>query len=161
VAFNRVVQKDIKLSDGTVLPIGTHFAMASDAILHDENNLPGGGDPECFDGFRYVKLREDPAHPENFNRFQFATTDNISLHFGHGRYACPGRFFASNEIKLILGHLLLRYDFKYPDGRGRPQNLSADENIFPDPGEKVLFRETQEIPGFSCKSVLPSEPAGK
>ncbi|KAI0425478.1 cytochrome P450 monooxygenase [Xylaria sp. FL1042] len=140
LAFNRVVRERLELSDGTVLPVGTHFAMASDAIMHDKTKLAGEGDPGEFDGFRYLKLREDPADLENIHRYQFASTDNNSLHFGHGRYACPGRFFASNEIKMILGSLLLDYEFKFPDGQGRPENMSADENIFPDPGKKVLLR---------------------
>ncbi|KAK9775109.1 putative Cytochrome P450 monooxygenase [Seiridium cardinale] len=143
LAFNRVVQMPLKLSDGTCLPVGTHFSMASDAIMHDSDQLPGGGDPEVFDPFRYVRLREDPDHPENLNRFQFAMTDNSSLHFGHGKFACPGRFFASNEIKLLLSYLLLRYDFKYPVGQTRPQNLSADENLYPDPSARVLIRKRQ------------------
>jgi cytochrome P450 len=115
--------------------------MASDAISHDPACLPGGGDPEVFDPFRYARLREDPSKPENANRYQFATTDSSNLHFGHGIYACPGRFFASNEIKLILCHLLLRYDFKYPEGQGRPVNLCYEEAQYPDPTATVLMRK--------------------
>lgn len=33
-------------------------------------------------------------------------------------HSCPGRFFASNEVKVILIHLLTRYDWKWAaDGR--------------------------------------------
>ena len=76
--------------------------------MHDSELLPGGGDPSTFDPFRYSRLREDKSTPENANKFQFAMTDRNSLHFGHGKYACPGRFFASNEIKILLCHLLRR-----------------------------------------------------
>ncbi|RYP10388.1 hypothetical protein DL764_000722 [Monosporascus ibericus] len=146
LAFNRLVQKaPLKLSDGMVLPPGTHFSVASDAILHDPEHLPGGGNPEQFDPFRYARLREDPRHPENLSRFQFAMTDSSSLHFGHGKFACPGRFFASQEIKLLLISLLLRYEFKYPEGQGRPQNLSADENIYPDESARVLIKARRDV----------------
>ncbi|KAK5637322.1 hypothetical protein RRF57_013034 [Xylaria bambusicola] len=137
MAFNRIVKEPLQLTDGTKLPVGTHFSIASDAVLHDSEYLPGGGDPEKFDGFRYSRLRESA---ENANKYQFAMTEDSSLHFGHGKFACPGRFFASNEIKMILGHLLLRYDFQYPTGQGRPQNLNADENLYPDPSARVLVR---------------------
>ena len=137
VAFNRIVREPLQLTDGTKLPVGTHFSIASDAVLHDSEYLPGGGDPETFDGFRYARLRESA---ENANKYQFAMTEDSSLHFGHGKFACPGRFFASNEIKMILGHLLVRYDFKYPEGQGRPKNLNADENLYPDPVARVLIR---------------------
>nr|UOW59926.1 SonD [Paraconiothyrium archidendri] len=141
LSFQRVAKKPLTLSDGTYIPTGTHFAMASDAILHDADNLPGGGDPEVFDAFRYAKLREDPSKPENANKFQFAMSDNTHLHFGHGKYACPGRFFASNEVKMILCHLLLGYDFKFPEGQGRPKNLSYEEAQYPDPSVWVLIKK--------------------
>lgn len=113
--------------------------------MNDPAKLPGGGDPEVFDGFRYERLRSDPAHPENANRFQLAMTDSNNLHFGHGKYACPGRFFASNEIKMIITELLLRYDFKYPEGQERPRSLGADENLYPDPDARVLIRRREEM----------------
>ncbi|KAI0409332.1 cytochrome P450 monooxygenase [Xylaria palmicola] len=138
LAFNRIVREPMQLKDGTKLPVGTHFSIASDAVLHDPQYLPGGGDPEAFDGFRYSRLREEEA---NASRYQFAMTEDSSLHFGHGKFACPGRFFASNEIKMILGHLLLRYDVEYPAGQGRPQNLNADENLYPDPVARILIRK--------------------
>ncbi|KAI0389232.1 cytochrome P450 monooxygenase [Xylariaceae sp. FL0594] len=143
LAFNRIVRSPITLSDGTVLPKGTHFSMASDEVMHDPEFLAGGGDPSEFDPFRYSRLRDESA--ENANRYQFATTDKNSLHFGHGKYSCPGRFFASNEIKIIMAHLLLRYDFKYPAGQGRPVNLSADENLYPDPTARLLMREAVSV----------------
>ncbi|RYP17322.1 hypothetical protein DL765_004613 [Monosporascus sp. GIB2] len=146
VAFNRIARVPFKLSDGTYIPAGTHFAMASDAILNDPDLLPGGGDPKVFDPFRWIRLREDPSHPENLHRYQFAATDANNLHFGHGKYACPGRFFAGQQIKMILGHLLLHYDFKYPEGQGRPLNLCSDENVYPDPAARVLIRKRRDAP---------------
>ncbi|KAH7304696.1 putative cytochrome P450 [Stachybotrys elegans] len=151
LAFNRIVMdKPLQLKDGPTLPAGTHFAMASDAVLHDAAYLPGatqGANTAEFDPFRYSKLREEAVakgNSEAGNRYQFATTDNSSLHFGHGKYSCPGRFFAANEIKLILARLLLDYEFKYPEGQGRPVNLSADENLYPDPNARVMMRRRQQ-----------------
>lgn len=117
--------------------------MASDAVLHDPDLFPGG-DPSIFDPFRWVRLREDPAHPENANRYQFAATDCQNLHFGHGRLACPGRFFASQQIKLILGHLLLQFDFRFLEGQVRPVNMCSDENVYPDPTARILIRRRSQ-----------------
>jgi ent-kaurene oxidase len=142
VGFHRYVRGNpLKLSDGTVLPVGTHFAMPSDSVLHDSSKLPGGGDPFDFDGFRYSRLREDP---DNQNRFLFAQTDNNHLHFGHGRCACPGRFLTSVELKVLLVYLLSRYDFKYPEGEGRPENMVAEESRFPHPTARVLIRRRKD-----------------
>ncbi|KAI1470986.1 cytochrome P450 [Daldinia caldariorum] len=140
IAFNRIARVPLELSDGTKLPPGTHFCMASNAISRDVAHLPGGGSPDAFDPFRWQRLRDDPSDPENVHRYQFSTTDSTSLHFGHGKFACPGRFFASQLIKMILGHILLRYDLKYPEGQGRPRNLVFDENIYPDPKARMLMR---------------------
>lgn len=129
------------MKDGTCLPAGTHLAMPAAAMAHDAALLPDCGDPEVFDPFRYERLRQDTSKPENINKFQFATTDSSTLHFGHGKFACPGRFFASNEIKVILCHLLLRYDFKFPEGQQRPRNWSYEEAFYPDPTVPILMRK--------------------
>jgi cytochrome P450 len=142
VTFDRIVRKPLTLSDGTRLAVGTHLAMPTDAMLSDPALLPAGGaDPGTFDAFRYSRAREDPSKPENAQKFQLATTEATSLPFGHGKHACPGRFFASSEAKLILCHLLLMYDFRYPEGQGRPQNWLFSENLAPDPNARVLIRK--------------------
>lgn len=119
MTFHRIVLEPLVLSDGTKLPVGTHLAMPTDAMLRDPEVLPGGGaDPNTFDPFRYARAREDLSRPENAQRFQLATRRH-KLPFGHGKHACPGRFFAISEAKLILRHLLLTYDFRYPEGKCR------------------------------------------
>jgi hypothetical protein len=40
------------------------------------------------------------------------TPSEEHLGFGHGIQACPGRFFAVNEIKLILVYFLMNSEFK-------------------------------------------------
>lgn len=135
----------MKLSDGTSLPAGTRVAVPSHAILQDSAHVPGPADATKFDPFRYSRIREDPAHPENAQKFSFAMTDPCNMAFGYGKYACPGRFYASNEMKLVLAHLLLHYDVKLPDGHGRPRNFTIDSDMFPDPRARLLIK-SREIP---------------
>jgi cytochrome P450 len=132
VSFQRIVMRDLTLSDGTILPRGTHLAVPAADITKEAEY-----DPE-FDGYRYSRRRR--AHPAEAHRHQFATTDQTSLHFGHGKYACPGRFFAANEIKMILAHLLVGYEFRLPDGTCRPGNTMIDEVLLVDTQAKVLMR---------------------
>jgi cytochrome P450 len=113
--------------------------MATRAIQNDGDVTPW---PEVFDGFRYYKMR---LNPDESHRHQFATTESNVLNFGHGKYSCPGRFFASLEIKNILVRLLMNYDFKLPDGETRPPNLSAHEYIFPNPEGRILFRKGAQV----------------
>lgn len=35
------------------------------------------------------------------------------LSFGHGRHACPGRFFASNEVKMLMAYVIMNYDVEF------------------------------------------------
>lgn len=123
----------LTLHDGLRLPVGTHLEMAIVPIQRDSTE-----DPERFDGFRYYKMRLKTGES---HKHQFATTSSRILHFGHGKQACPGRFMASNIIKMILGSLLLRYDFEFPKGQGRPASLPAFEYSFPSPTGRVMFIE--------------------
>lgn len=65
--------------------------------------------PEVWDPYRFLKLRENP---EKETEAQLVTTSPNHLAFGHGAHACSGRFFATNEIKIIMCHLLVKYDWK-------------------------------------------------
>ena len=131
----RVMTPYLTLPDGTKLPHGTNITVATSAIAHDPMLWE---EPDRFDGFRFAKLRQTPG---NENRYQFATTGPESMFFGHGKHACPGRFFAANEIKLFLVYLIMNYDVKLPEGMGRPANMpQALGGVRPDPEAKMLMR---------------------
>lgn len=51
----------------------------------------------------------------------------------------PGRFFAVNEIKLMLAFFLLRYDFK-TENAARPKDWEFQSQIIPDLSAKILIR---------------------
>jgi hypothetical protein len=118
VAFRRKILKTITLKDGTVLPAGTTTETANVPVLRDRALYP---DPDRFDPYRFLTLRtdkskEDPIGYANREQYQFVSVNQENMNFGFGRHACPGRFFAAQEIKMILLQVLLRYDMKMPDG---------------------------------------------
>ncbi|KAI1632917.1 ent-kaurene oxidase [Biscogniauxia mediterranea] len=144
VRFQRWVAKPVTLSDGTRLPAGvmieTPHALAVQDPLSYEN-------PETFDAHRFLNLRngtsEDLLGYKNKEQHQFVTVTKDFMHFGYGRHACPGRFFAANEIKLILARILLTYDIKMPDGlTERYANLRMGTDQFPDATKEILFKKT-------------------
>jgi len=138
VQMSREVRKPITLSDGTVLPKGIQISLPSHQINMDESLWER---PDEFDGFRFEKMRKTPG---NENRFQFVTTGADNINFGHGIHACPGRFFASNEIKVLLVNLLLNYDIKMMDSeKSRPENIYQQLSIIPDGRTKLLFKKRQ------------------
>jgi ent-kaurene oxidase len=97
--------------------------------------------PEEFDGFRFYKqsLKSDipGAH-------SLVSTTPTYLTFSHGKHACPGRFLAADEIKLLLCNILLHYDFKYPNGQTRPPNKDHGESSIPDSTQKLEFKKLEE-----------------
>ena len=93
-----------------------------------------------FDGLRYWSMREQGT-PEDVQKHQFASIDRSHLHFGVGHNACPGRWFASNVLKMMVGEMLLRYDLKFLDGKGRPPKSNVDEFIIIDPMTKTCLKE--------------------
>lgn len=143
VTFFRKVGEPVTLSDGTYLPSGTMTGAALRSMLHDPTLIEN---PEVFDGFRWYKMRQQP---DQFNSHQFVSTSASSLLFGHGNHACPGRFFALNEIQIILVYFLLRYDFKYPEGETRPENWNIAEHVIPNTNRRMLFRKRENSPNFS------------
>lgn len=115
--FKRYCLRDITLSDGTFLPKGTVLEVDSSQQYLDAEKFEN---PDSFDPLRFYRLREQGDK----NSHQFATSNADYVQWGQGRHACPGRFFASNEIKTILSKLLAEYDFKLVDQEaGRPANF--------------------------------------
>ena len=137
VAFNRTILKTHTLSDGKVLPRGMHIAVPSAAMGLSTN---WHENPDKFDGFRFHRMRQEEAS-RSPNAYLFSTTSLKTMTFGHGRYACPGRFFASLQSKIIMVHILLHYDIKFPGDGKRPKNLSIADACFPDPAQTLLFKD--------------------
>ncbi|RYC60736.1 hypothetical protein CHU98_g5470 [Xylaria longipes] len=76
----------------------------------------------------------------NKSGYQFTSIGDTNQNFGLGKHACPGRFFAAQEIKLILSHLLLHYEIKLRDGEARPKPVVFMMTKSPSQTAEVLFR---------------------
>ncbi|CAZ83812.1 unnamed protein product [Tuber melanosporum] len=136
-SFNRKVLKSVTLSDGTYLPKGTLITAPTSMFSSDPDFVE---DPETFDGFRWYKKSLEAEGNNNY----WATTSSNDLAFGHGKHACPGRFFATERMKTILIFILLQYDIKYPEGESRPENIDHGEFSYPDTTKQLLFKK---LPG--------------
>ncbi|KAL4804730.1 cytochrome P450 [Aspergillus unguis] len=105
--MRRLAEQKITLSDGTVIPKNTSLMVSSDRMW-DESFYTNA---QTFDPYRYLKLREQPGHETSA---QLVSPSPEHMGFGFGKHACPGRFFAANELKIALCHILLKYDFRLP-----------------------------------------------
>jgi len=79
---------------------------------------------------------------EPFKKFDMISTSAQFLPFSHGRHACPGRFFAAAEIKIMLAYMLRTYDMKLVDGV-RPPDVVLMNYLVANPSAEVLFRRRQ------------------
>ncbi|THG97981.1 hypothetical protein EW026_g4131 [Hermanssonia centrifuga] len=135
VSVMRKALKDLHFSDGTRIPAGTVLVTAANATHLDEENFHN---PDIFDPFRFSDMRDEDGES---TKHQFVSTSVDYVAFGHGKHACPGRFFAANELKAMMAHVIVTYDVKFSNEGVRPANKWIATTIAPDPTATVLFRK--------------------
>ncbi|KAJ4357136.1 uncharacterized protein N0V89_001711 [Didymosphaeria variabile] len=115
--FKRRVMRDFTLSDGTHLPKGTSIEVDASARYHDLDSFE---DPDQFDGMRFLRISEQTQQK---SAHQYVASNQDYVFWGQGKHACPGRFFAANEIKTLLAMFILDYNVKLPPGVERPADI--------------------------------------
>jgi len=128
-------QEGFTFSNGTHVPHGHHIGVASGGIHMDPKIYEN---PEEFKPFRFADLRDGDGEGE---KHQLVATSTEYLPFGHGRHACPGRFFAANELKAMLAHVLLTYDVKTEVEGQRPSDMWFSAHCLPNQTAKILFKK--------------------
>lgn len=107
-----------------------------------------------------MRLREKEEGGEL--KYQMVSLHHDYLLFGHGRSAwyatlnvpafwllthrernpSPGRFFAVNEAKAVMAHILLNYDIKFPEGvTSHPAGKWFSASYTPHPSVQLLVRK--------------------
>jgi cytochrome P450 len=170
-----IAEKGIVAPDGTVCPRGSLVAVPSWGVHNDEGVYRDHLDfkPERFLGpasSSSLALEEDGGgnapsdntpeaqsekSPAEANRayltlanLAFTSTSPAYLAFGHGRHACPGRFFAAQELKLLLAYILTKYEVELEDkgeDGGRVRNVWMGPNHVPPLKARVRVRRKVEM----------------
>ncbi|PIL25700.1 cytochrome P450 [Ganoderma sinense ZZ0214-1] len=138
VVMQRVAAKDLTLCDGTCIPRGTIVCAAAHQLHRDAAALKNMG---VFDPFRYARMHAAAATEDDGRKLQATTTSQDYLPFGHGPYACPGRYFAGYGIKAILAQIILEYDLKLGGDGVRPADIHVGTTVMPAMDGRVLFRK--------------------
>ena len=112
-------------------------------IHHDDKFYP---EPMYFDAFRFSRpfeVRVGQVRSTSTTTQRSATAgDDKFLAFGYGRHMCPGRFFAINEMKVMLATMLQNYDIRHMTERPKRQNVL--ENMVPFKSTTIFVRKRIE-----------------
>ncbi|RDW87979.1 hypothetical protein BP6252_00011 [Coleophoma cylindrospora] len=131
------MDKGITLPDGTYVPPHTYMEAPIEAIHRDPKIYENA---DTFDPYRFYNMRKKD---EDSGKHQFVTLGTGVLSFGIGRHACPGRFFAANEIKLIMINLIRNFDIEQKEKGPRYANLSSTIVNSADPSRELLFKRVR------------------
>ncbi|KAK7733715.1 hypothetical protein SLS53_008182 [Cytospora paraplurivora] len=136
LGMKRVFKKSYTFQDGTHVRKGTYACLPVYAIENDSAKVTNS---EKFDGlraYRAARLSDASSASEHL----FSSPGPNFLNFGYGKTACPGRFFASVVVKMVLVKALTDYEFKFLPGTGRPKNIITHEFLFTWPWTRILVR---------------------
>lgn len=133
--IQRRVLTPLKLSDGTVLPVGANVAANAWGVHHDPLIYPS---PWEFDPWRFSRrVDEDGTGAKAREALTSASTEFLS--WGHGAHVCPGRHFVSIEFKLMIARLVTTYDVKLATPE-MPKGMAFGITNLPNTKAQVLFR---------------------
>ncbi|KAF5321052.1 hypothetical protein D9619_000106 [Psilocybe cf. subviscida] len=148
--LGRKVMRDFTFSDGTFVPAGSTMFVNSYGAHYDPANYSS---PSEFKGFRFV-VDDTSIHPrqsqhanggneaekqERQQPQQLLVKPTLNYQpFGYGRLACPGRFTAASQMKLMLAYLLATYDIQ-TDTDAAPLGF-FEKGFRPNMDAKVYFR---------------------
>lgn len=134
VVLERKALKDTALPNGRVIPRGSHI-MVDSTDLWNPAVYPS---PDSFDAYRFLRKRQGSDNSSHFVQ----SSPDYSV-FGGGRHICPGRFFAANELKLALVHIILKYEVRLA-GDYEPKNLQFGFYAVVDPFVQLKVRRRDE-----------------
>jgi cytochrome P450 len=136
--------------EGWRAPKGAYVGLDVHSVQHDPEIYPV---PETYDAFRFSRPKEkgdmseaDSDTKKGDDHLKSKNTDLITtsesfLPFGHGRHACPGRFFVSLELKMLLAYMVMNYEVE--PLATRPPNTWFGQNNLPPFKAKIRVRRRE------------------
>ncbi|KAM0543730.1 hypothetical protein ACHAPJ_012179 [Fusarium lateritium] len=108
----RVNSHGITLDNDIYVPPGVHIEIPMHSIHMDDAFHADAG---TFKPFRFADGTSAARSA--------VTLDESFLGFGYGRNACPGRFFGTHVMKVVLAYLVTNYDVQFGDGEPPMKNI--------------------------------------
>ncbi|KAL4923644.1 cytochrome P450 [Aspergillus undulatus] len=143
ISVRRKVLQPYTLSDGTRLAKDDVACISLQPILQSPENYT---DPLTFNPYRFMKSTSTKSASSTSitsSSSKFTDADVTFPIWGLGKHACPGRHYASLLLKLVLAHILHRYEIKMADGKAEMKKRSFywRSAIVPRSGAILYFRE--------------------
>lgn len=130
-AFVRKVMASngILLPNGVRIPKGEIVSVSGYSMHHDKDIYPRPHE------FRYDRFLQHSTNSKWIQQrtqasAKAATTTEVTYAiWGHGKHACPGRFFAVNLVKMLVAYIIENYELK--PWNERPANVWVGNTPIP------------------------------
>ncbi|KAK7959060.1 cytochrome P450 monooxygenase [Apiospora aurea] len=158
LAMKRLFLQPYTFSTGFHAPAGTFVCMPACADPEHgevESASSPHGSTTAFDGLRSFRVSLPTEAGKSLSSVNSSRNGSASkqplftspspdiLSFGFGKGACPGRFIASRELKIVLVKVLTEYEFKYAEGDGPAPKMMFYEFFFRSPKQKMLIKRKE------------------
>ena len=152
-----VAPEGVTTPDGLYLPCSTHLCIIASNRQHELDVWERGDE---FLPFRFVRPTNESTVAVDTPRHAVHVTEDF-LSFGYGQHAwyvgaipkfrravlmicSPGRFFAVQALKVLLGLLIMNYDIQ--PLTERPKSLEIGEVVIPSEKTTVKIKRRQVGP---------------
>lgn len=142
ISCRRKALRDYIFQDGSRVKRGDWVCVPQRAMMHDKCRY---SDSHQFEGFRFARanrcLRAGKTTSEVPDKSPAnLTTVNLDWPiWGLGKTACPGRFYASLVLKLIVLQILDEWECTIPEMRS-PRSMVWRTSVVPRDDTVVMFR---------------------
>ncbi|KAI0449783.1 cytochrome P450 [Xylaria acuta] len=143
ISCRRKALRDVTLQDGSVVKRGDWVCIPQRAMMHNSSRY---ANPEVFDGRRFVRANATILKGQLTDLIPDKGTSSLTTTsiewpiWGLGNTACPGRFYASLVMKMILTQILLEWECKMSESF-LPRTMVWRSSVVPREGTVVMFRK--------------------
>lgn len=128
----------IELPGGIKVPKGVQIEIPMHSIHMDDVFYP---DAAQFKPFRFA-YGSGPRKDGTRQQRSAVTIDDTFLGFGFGRNGCPGRFFGTHIMKVMLAYIVQKYDMEFMSKR-QPMWTLMELRILPESTTLKIRRKKQ------------------
>lgn len=115
--------RKVTAQTGITLPNGIHIAQGkilcvSGYSMHHDESIYAEPHEFRYDRFLQPLAGGKESHRQAGTQVKSAVTTDVTYGvWGHGRHACPGRFFAVHLVKMVVAYIVQNYELEPWDER--------------------------------------------